>query len=121
MPSKPRFDTSVARRLAARRVDESSLRAVAAEIGLSKSGLDHFLKGREPYAKTRVKLAAWLMRQAHPTAESIRAGDVDAAIALLDRYMNAVGSDGAREQRVREVADRLFRESPDTPPRKLRR
>jgi hypothetical protein len=46
---------------------------------------------------------------------------VDAAIALLDRYMNSVGSDDARESRVREVSDRLFRDAPNNAPRKLRR
>jgi hypothetical protein len=121
MPSKPYFDTDAVRRLAAARVDESSLRAVADEIGLSKSGLDHFLKGREPYAKTRVKLAAWLMRQKHPTSDSIRAGEVDAAIALLDRYMNSVGTDTVRDRRVREVADRLFSNVTPNSARKARR
>jgi hypothetical protein len=110
MPAKPRFDTAAVRRLVRQRVDQASLRAVADEIGVSKSGLDSFLQGREPYAKTRIKLSAWFMRQKHPDGGApISAAEVDAAIALLERYMQSVGTDAVREKRVREVTERLFR------------
>ena len=68
-------------------VDQTSLRAIADEIGVSKSGLYSFLQGREPYAKTRIKLSAWFMRQKHPDGGTpISAADVDAAIAHINRY-----------------------------------
>src|SRR3954465_14732978 len=107
MPSEVRFDVAAARKLAQQRVNETSLRAVADEIGLSKSGLDDFLRGRRPYSATRAKLAAWLTRHHHPDAASIRPEAVDAAIALLERYIHSVGSDSVREKRVREVEAKL--------------
>lgn len=116
MPAKPRFDTAAVRRLVRHRVDQTSLRAVADEIGVSKSGLDSFLQGREPYSKTRLKLTAWFMRQRHPDGAPISAAEVDAAIALLERYMQSVGTEAVREKRVREVTERLFRAgSPQEP------
>jgi AcrR family transcriptional regulator len=108
MPSEVRFDVSAARKLAQQRVNETSLRAVADEIGLSKSGLDHFLKGRQPYSRTRAQLAAWMMRNRHPDASSIQPEAVDAAIALLERYIHSVGSASVRDKRVREVTAKLF-------------
>lgn len=112
MPSEVKFDAGAIRKLAQRRVANASLRAVADEIGVSKSGLDHFLKGREPYSKTRAKLVAWYARQQRPDGTPIRPDEVDAAIALLERYMESTGSDTAREKRVREVTQRLFRAKP---------
>lgn len=119
MPGERIFDAAAIRKLAQRRVDESSLRAMAEEIGISKSGLDHFLKGHEPYSRTRAKLIAWSIAQQRPDAQAIRPEEVDAAIALLERYMRAVGSDAARDKRVREVTARLFHaETKSTPKRR---
>ena len=42
MPGKPRFDAEVLRKLVRQRVDESSLRFVAEEIGITKGGLESF-------------------------------------------------------------------------------
>src|SRR5438045_3005658 len=118
MPSEIRFDVATARKLAQHRVNETSLRAVADEIGLSKSGLDHFLKGRQPYSRTRAKLAAWVTRNRHPDASSIRPEAVDAAIALLERYIHSVGSASVRDKRVREVTAKLFHAAASRPARK---
>ena len=106
MPGKPRFDTVGLRKLVRQRVDESSIRAIAEEIGISRGGLESFLKGREPYTKTRLRLAAWYMRQKHP-GDSIRREEVDAAIALIERYIEAAGTKATRERRVREVTGRF--------------
>jgi hypothetical protein len=108
MPGKVRFDAAGIRKLVREAVARSSLRAVADEIGVSKSGLDSFLKGREPYSRTRVKLAAWQLRRSQPDHGTVRREDVDAAIALLEVYIQSVGTAAVRRKRVREVADRLF-------------
>jgi hypothetical protein len=113
MPSKQQFDVAAVRRLAYDHVSRSSLRAVADEIGMSKSGLDSFIKGRSPYSGTRAKLFVWYVRNRHPETASVAAEEVDAAISLLERYIQGVGSATVRERRVREVADRLFRAEPD--------
>ena len=109
MPSELTFDISEIRGLAKACVNESSLRAVADDIGISKSGLDHFLKGRSPYAATRAKLIAWSLRQHSAAGKAVRPEDVDAAIALLERYLSSAGTPSSRERRVREVSSRLFR------------
>jgi hypothetical protein len=40
-------------------VEESSLRGVARDVGLSPTGLGKFLSGSRPYASTRRKLERW--------------------------------------------------------------
>ncbi len=107
MPGKPQIDVTAVRRLVKDRVGGASLRAVADEIGMSKSGLDSFIKGRSPYSGTRTKLFAWFVHHRHPEA-LVAPDEVDAAITLLERYIQSVGSETARQRRVREVTDRLF-------------
>jgi hypothetical protein len=108
MAGKIVFDGPAIRKLVQQRVDASSLRDVADDIGLSKSGLDSFLKGRDPYSRNRARLATWYARQTHPVSRSVDRREVDAAIALLERYFES-GSETVRDRRVREVAERLFK------------
>jgi transcriptional regulator with XRE-family HTH domain len=110
VPSKPRLDISSIRELARTHVEASTLREVADQIGLSKSALDEFVKGRHPYSKNLLKLAAWKLRQRDAgDAPDIRREDVVAAIALLEQYVGAAGSASVREKRVSEVVKRLAR------------
>ncbi len=108
MPSKPAFDLAAIRKLVRKRVDETSLRATADDIGVSKSGLDSFLKGRAPYSRSRTKLNVWYLRERN-TPGAVTSAEVDAAIAVLERYMDSANADSARRRRVREVTDRLFK------------
>jgi hypothetical protein len=65
-----------------RRVEETSLRKVASEVGLSPNGLRGMLAGAPPRASNVKKLVAWYRRpQEHvlrPTSEI-----VEAALAVL--------------------------------------
>lgn len=108
MPGKPRLDVGAIRALAETRIKESSLRSVADEIGVSKSGLDSFIRGRDPYAKTRIKLAAWFMRQSRPDSASVARDELEGALAILERYMDSAPTPAAKRRRVREVETRLF-------------
>lgn len=108
MPAKLDFDAPAIRAAVKQQVDRTSLRATADEIGVSKSGLDSFLKGRNPYSRTRTRLLAWWVRNRGPKQASVTPAEVDAAIAILESYMQAVGSDEVRRRRVREVTRRLF-------------
>jgi hypothetical protein len=47
------------RSAAAARVENTSLRGTAREIGLSPTGLKKFLLGTKPYAATQRKLQTW--------------------------------------------------------------
>lgn len=53
---------AVAVELARLRVDETSLRHVAREIGMSPTGLRGLLDGADPYGKTKEKMRAWYVR-----------------------------------------------------------
>ncbi|HEU0014798.1 MAG TPA: hypothetical protein VFQ45_14020, partial [Longimicrobium sp.] len=45
------------------RVEATSLRSVARQVGMSPSGLDKFLSGAMPYQKSRRRLFDWLHRE----------------------------------------------------------
>ena len=106
----PSLTISVVRELAQRRVDETSLRAVADEIGKTHNWLHNFLKGRSPQAATRVKLVRWYYkRSAHTSAPPKE--DVETAIAQVLGYVHDESMPRlVRERRLREVIARLRRD-----------
>ena len=59
------------REAAVARVENSSLRGVAREIGMSPMGLRNFLHGTEPYAPTLRRLRNWYVKYA-----AVRSGNV---------------------------------------------
>lgn len=61
------------------RVERTSLRSVAREIGMSPSGLKKFLDGNAPYTKTVHRLRNWYVQHA---ADQDEIGDDDAHAAL---------------------------------------
>ena len=81
-------------------VDAESLRGVAAAIGMSPPGLQHFLRGGLPLRPTLRKLAAWYTgrahRQHHVTEEALYA-----ALALLLDDLPAVERQGAARELMR--------------------
>lgn len=69
-PRYPPVPIDRLRRTVAMQVQATSLRHVARRIGMSPTGLEKFLRGAEPYAVVRRKLADWWGREgASPTAE----------------------------------------------------
>lgn len=105
--TEPRITIAVVRAAVAKRVDETSLRDVADEIGMSFSGLRSFIEGGSPHAKTRLKLVRWhYARSERSTAPPL--DDVETAIATVLSYLR----DGSkprevRERRLRELIERL--------------
>lgn len=75
------------RSLAAERVERTSLRAVASQVGMSPSGLSRFLGGAAPYRKTVGKLESWYLVQqegnSHTDGPSAKAAAI--AVRLLAR------------------------------------
>src|ERR1700745_791520 len=58
------------RDMAAARVERTSLRGVAREIGMSPTGLKKFLMGTSPYSPTLRRLRKWYLQHAAlPTGE----------------------------------------------------
>jgi hypothetical protein len=65
------------------RVENSSLRGVAREIGMSPMGLRNFLHGTEPYAPTLRRLRNWYVRHAALRSGAVHTEDATAALAVL--------------------------------------
>jgi hypothetical protein len=100
-PGDPAVPVDVLREAAQQRVDDTSLRIAAGEIGVSYSGLRTFLKGTEPYAPTLAKLRAWYAQ----TVEG-RAMTPERARAMLAALVEPLPPE-RREEAVRELVTRL--------------
>ena len=71
------------REVAAARVENTSLRKVAGEIGMSPTGLRKFLDGTAPYSPTIRRLRNWYVRYAADEAGSVEQVDASAALSVL--------------------------------------
>jgi hypothetical protein len=71
------------RETAASRVENTSLRSVAREIGMSPTGLKKFLMGTAPYSPTLRRLRNWYVQFASVQAGEVGARDAEAALAVL--------------------------------------
>src|SRR3954462_11299295 len=82
------------REMAAARVEHTSLRGVAREIGMSPTGLKKFLMGTAPYSPTLRRLRKWYLQHGANPAGEVGYADASAAICVLTHDL--VG-DGRRE------------------------
>ena len=71
------------RGMAASRVQQTSLRGVAREIGMSPTGLKKFLLGTAPYSPTLRRLRKWYLHHAALPTGEVEYEDASAAIAVL--------------------------------------
>lgn len=71
------------RETAAARVENTSLRSVAREIGMSPTGLKKFLLGTAPYSPTLRRLRNWYVQYASLQAGEVVSEDASAALAVL--------------------------------------
>lgn len=92
------------RQLVRERVEKTSIRAVALEIGMSPSGLHVFLEGSRPHPATVRKISEWSKRDPGPRIPDSR--DVDAAVDLLRVYLERHPR-SARARKLAELVDRL--------------
>jgi hypothetical protein len=67
------------------RVQATSLRSVARQVGMSPSGLDKFLSGAMPYQKSRRRLFDWLHRERDNLGADLTVDGVAAALGSLVR------------------------------------
>ena len=70
MTGLPRLTIAVVRDAIRQRVDETSLRDIADEVGMSWSGLKSFLDGGSPQRRTREMLVRWYSSQPKRAAAS---------------------------------------------------
>lgn len=83
-PTDPRSTTiRHLREAAAARVENTSLRSVAREIGMSPTGLKKFLQGTAPYSPTVRRLRNWYVQYAAVQAGEVHTQDATAALAVL--------------------------------------
>lgn len=111
MPYSDGFGMAAVLKAVRERVEATSIRAVAEELGMSPSGLHVLLRGSKPRTATRRKLLDWYaeVRSRSKTARTdVPPEDVDAAVTLLSRYLVADSRKAVREQRVEEISRRLF-------------
>jgi hypothetical protein len=71
------------RETAAARVENTSLRSVAREIGMSPTGLKKFLLGTAPYSPTLRRLRNWYVQHAALQTGEVAPQDAAAALAVL--------------------------------------
>jgi hypothetical protein len=71
------------REMAAARVENTSLRSVAREIGMSPTGLKKFLMGTAPYSPTLRRLRNWYVHYAAQSVGDVESEDAAAALAVL--------------------------------------
>jgi hypothetical protein len=109
MPSNRAFGIKSLRDAVAQRVKETSIRAVAEEIGMSPSGLHVFLRGSAPHPGTRAKLVEWYLgrRGADTSTHGVSKADVDAAVRVLVHYVNDGVRTEARARRANDILQRL--------------
>lgn len=71
------------RETAQSRVDNTSLRSVAREIGMSPTGLKKFLQGTAPYSPTLRRLRNWYVQYAAVQSGNVHEQDAAAALGIL--------------------------------------
>lgn len=71
------------REMAAARVEQTSLRGVAREIGMSPTGLKKFLLGTAPYSPTVRRLRKWYLQHAALPTGEVAYHDASAALSVL--------------------------------------
>jgi lambda repressor-like predicted transcriptional regulator len=97
------------------RVQATSLRSVARQVGMSPSGLDKFLAGGMPYQKSRRKLFDWLHRERANLGADLTVDGIAAALGSLVRDLPP----DRRERALHSLLDTLnvlYAEHSETPP-----
>jgi hypothetical protein len=85
MTDRPQTSVDRLREAVTIRVQATSLRSVARQVGMSPSGLDKFLMGGVPYQKSRRKLFDWLHRERNNLGADLTADGIAAALGSLVR------------------------------------
>ena len=85
MNERPQSSVDRLREAVTIRVQATSLRSVARQVGMSPSGLDKFLSGAMPYQKSRRRLFDWLTREHSKLGADVTTDAVAAALGSLVR------------------------------------
>jgi hypothetical protein len=95
-----------------KRVEEGSLRSVAAAVGLSPNAVRGFLDGAVPHASSVKKYQAFLHAKQRNAPDrrsrSQERAEADAAVEVLKRYVNSDSRTTERARRWREISQRIY-------------
>jgi hypothetical protein len=97
------------------RVQATSLRAVARQVGMSPSGLEKFLGGSTPYARSRQKLHDWWLREGARPRSDLTTEGVEVAMGALLRDLPPEHRDAAMRRLVRSLV-RVYAAQEAPPP-----
>ena len=101
MPAgKRRVSVETLRQAAAVRAAETSISAVAREVGLTTRGLNLLLKGSDPYSGTLQKLERWYVKHAADRQDVTDATTAAAALTVLTHDLPPDERDRAIERAV---------------------
>lgn len=103
MSERPQSSIDRLREAVTIRVQATSLRSVARQVGMSPSGLDKFLTGGMPYQKSRRKLFDWLHRERANLGADHTVDGVAAALSSLVRDLPP----DRRERALQSLLDTL--------------
>ena len=103
------------RETVALRVQATSLKTVARQVGMSPAMLERFLAGGTPYSRTRQRLQEWWVREASKPRTDLSVEGVEVAIGALVRDLPPEH----RVEAIRRVVAslrRVYREQDAEPP-----
>lgn len=103
MSDRPPTSIDRLREAVAMRVQATSLRSVARQVGMSPSGLHKFISGGTPYTRSRRKLFRWMQRERQNLHSDLSPEVVASAVACLLTDVPPQRQDGA----VRALVDAL--------------
>jgi hypothetical protein len=90
----PRVPTEALRNRVELAIQNSSLRHVARQVGMSPGGLKHFMTGATPYSPTLRRLNQWYVRS--QSATIVDAGPIQPVSLLRERAAHVVGETSLR-------------------------
>lgn len=85
MAERPLSHLARLRENVALRVSATSLREVARQVGMSPAGLERFLAGGTPQARSRQKLEQWYDREGGRPAPDVTAAGLEVAVGAMLR------------------------------------
>ena len=98
------------------RVQATSLRTVARQVGMSPSGLQKFLAGGTPYAGSRQKLQDWWERQGSRPRPEVSSQGIEVAVGALVRDLPPEFRTEAIERLIRTLRDVYDEQHAEHPP-----
>lgn len=85
----PQIDIDEVREYLQARADRSSVRAVAAEIGMRHTTLGKFLEGSEPYPRNRILMIEWYLREYQKTSARGRVAVPEGVSEQMQAHLEA--------------------------------